>query len=261
MTQDVVYLGECSICTWEEGIFCIWNVLKISMRPISSNVSFKTCVFLLFCFDDLSIGVNGVLKSPTILCYCQFLLLCLLVFVLCIDVLLCWVHAAAAAKSLQSCLTLCDTRDGSPVGFPVPGILQARTLEWVTISFSNAWKWKVKVKLLSRSWLLATPWTAAYQVPLSMDFPGKGTGVGCHCLLRVECIDIYSCYVFLLDWFLDHYVVSFLISCNRLYFKVYFVWYEDCYSSFLLLPICMEYIFPFSHFQSTCVLKSEVGFS
>ena len=69
-----------------------WNVLKISMRSISS-VSFKTSVSLLiFCFDDLSIGVSGVLKSPTIIVYCQFLLLCLLVFVLCIEVLLCWVH-------------------------------------------------------------------------------------------------------------------------------------------------------------------------
>ena len=78
------------------------------------------------------------------------------------------VKAAAAAKSLQSCPTLCDPRDGSPPGSPVPGILQARTLEWVAISFSNAWKWKVKVKLLSRVWLLATPWTAAYQAPPSM---------------------------------------------------------------------------------------------
>ena len=58
--------------------------------------------------------------------------------------------SAAAAKSLQSCPTLCDLIDGSPPGSPVPGILQARTLEWVTISFSNAWKWKVKVKSLSR---------------------------------------------------------------------------------------------------------------
>ena len=74
----------------------------------------------------------------------------------------------AAAKSLQSCLTLCDPIDGSPPGFPVPGILQARTLEWVAISFSNAWKWKVKVKSLSPVWLLATPWTAAYQAPPSM---------------------------------------------------------------------------------------------
>ena len=69
--------------------------------------------------------------------------------------------AAAAAKWLQSCPTLCDPRDGSPPGSPVPGILQARILEWVAISFCNAWKWKVKVKLLSGVWLLATPWTAA----------------------------------------------------------------------------------------------------
>ena len=78
--------------------------------------------------------------------------------------------AAAAAKSLQSCPTLCDSRDGSPTGSPVPGILQARTLEWVAISFSNAWKWKVKVKSLSRDRLLATPWTAAHQAPPSMGF-------------------------------------------------------------------------------------------
>ena len=120
-----------------------WNVLKMSMRSFSSNISFKTCVSLLiFCFGDLSIGVSGVLKSPAIICYCQFLLLCLSVFVLCIDVLLCWVH----------------------------------------------------------------------------------------------------------------YVVSFFISCN-LYFKVCFVWCENCYSCFLLLHICVEYIFLSSHFQSIC-LKS-----
>ena len=74
------------------------------------------------------------------------------------------------AKLLQLCLTLCDPIDGSPPGSPGPGILQARTLEWVAISFSSAWKWKVKVKSLSRVWLLATPWTAAYQAPLSMGF-------------------------------------------------------------------------------------------
>ena len=78
--------------------------------------------------------------------------------------------AAAAAKSLQSCLTLCDPIDNSPPGSPVPGILQARTLEWVAVSFSNAWKWKVKVKSLSRAQLLATPWTAAHQAPPSMGF-------------------------------------------------------------------------------------------
>ena len=75
-----------------------------------------------------------------------------------------------AAKSLQSCPTLCNPIDGSPPGSPVPGILQARTLEWVAISFSNAWKWKVKVKSLNCVWLLATRWTAAYQAPLSMGF-------------------------------------------------------------------------------------------
>ena len=77
---------------------------------------------------------------------------------------------AAAAKSLQSCPTLCDPIDGSPPGSPVPGILQARTLEWVAISFSSAWKWKVKAKSLSCVWLCATLWTAAYQAPLSMGF-------------------------------------------------------------------------------------------
>ena len=78
--------------------------------------------------------------------------------------------AAAAAKSLQSCPTLCDPIVGSPSGSPIPGILQERTLERVAISFSNAWKWKVKVKLLSRVRLLATPLTAAYQAPPSMGF-------------------------------------------------------------------------------------------
>jgi len=81
-----------------------------------------------------------------------------------------FLSAAAAAKSPQSCPTLCDPVDGSLPGFPVPGILQARTLEWVAISFSNAWKWKVKVKSLSRVRLLGTPWTAAHQAPPSMGF-------------------------------------------------------------------------------------------
>ena len=74
--------------------------------------------------------------------------------------------AAAAAKSLQSCPTLCDLIYGSPPGSPVPGILQARKLEWVAISFSKA----LKVKSLSRVQLLATSWTVAYQAPLSMGF-------------------------------------------------------------------------------------------
>ena len=98
----------------------------------------------------------------------------------CRQILYCWATreahqriaaaAAAAAKSHQSCPTLCDPREGSPPGSPVPGILQARTLEWAAISFSNAWKWKLKGKSLSHVWLLATPWTAAYQAPPSMGF-------------------------------------------------------------------------------------------
>ena len=94
------------------------------------------------------------------------------------------IAAAAAAKSLQSPLFLCDPINDSPPGSPIPGILQARILEWVAISFSNAWKWKVKVKSLSHVQFFATPWTAAYQVLCPWDFPGKSTGVGCHCLLQ-----------------------------------------------------------------------------
>ena len=77
---------------------------------------------------------------------------------------------AAAAKSLQSCPTLCDPMDCSLPGFSVHGILQARTLEWGAISFSNAWEWKMKVKSLSCVWLFATPWAAAHQAPPSMGF-------------------------------------------------------------------------------------------
>ena len=78
--------------------------------------------------------------------------------------------AAAAAKSLRLCPTLCDPIDGSPLGSSVPWILQARILQWVAISFSNAWKWKVKVKLLSHAQLFSTPWTPAYQAPPSIRF-------------------------------------------------------------------------------------------
>ena len=99
---------------------------------------------------------------------------------------------ATAAKSLQSCPTLCDPIDGSPPGSPVPGILQARTLEWVAISFSNAWKWKVKVKSLSRVRLSATPWTAAHQAPPSMGFSRQEYWSGVpspspdHCLVMAK---------------------------------------------------------------------------
>ena len=97
---------------------------------------------------------------------------------------------AAAAKSLQSCLTLCDPIDGSRLGSPVPGILQARTLEWVAISFSSAWKWKVKMKSLSRVQLFSTPWTAAYQAPPSIGFSRQeywsGVPLPSPCMRRVR---------------------------------------------------------------------------
>ena len=92
--------------------------------------------------------------------------------------------AAAAAKSFQSCSTLWDLIDGSPLGSSVPGILQTRTLEWVAISFCNAWKWKVKVKSLSRFRLLANHGLQPTRLFPLWDFPGKSTGVGCHLLLQ-----------------------------------------------------------------------------
>ena len=91
---------------------------------------------------------------------------------------------AAAAESLQSCPTLCDPIHGSPPGSSVPGILQARILEWVAISFSNAWKWKVKVKSLSLSNSLRLHGLQPTRLLHPWDFPGKSTGVGCHCLLH-----------------------------------------------------------------------------
>ena len=117
--------------------------------------------------------------------------------------------AAEAAKSLQSCLTLCDPIDGSSTGSPIPGILQARTLEWVAISFSSAWKWKVKVKLLSCVWLLAPHGLQPTRLLHPWDFPGKSTGVGCHCLLwlhysmviRRGKVEVVTYFLFLCSFF------------------------------------------------------------
>ena len=110
--------------------------------------------------------------------------------------LLCWRLndlAATAAKLLQLCPTLCDPIDSSPPVVSIHGILQARTLEWVAISFSNAWKWKVKVKSLSRVRLPATPWTAAYQAPPSMGFSGQQywSGVPLPSPNDLRCVDLF----------------------------------------------------------------------
>ena len=98
--------------------------------------------------------------------------------------------AAAAAKSLQLCPTLCNPIDGSPPGSPIPGILQARTLEWVATAFSNAWKWKVKVKSLSHVWLFLTPRTAAYKSPPSTGFSRQGYWSGVPVPSPLMCIGI-----------------------------------------------------------------------
>ena len=136
-------------CALEKKVYIYigWNVLKISMRSISSNVSFKTCFPINFLFWLSVHRCKRGVKFTTVIAHCQFLLLCLLVFILCIEVLLWWVH-----RYLQ-------------------------------------------------------------------------------------------CYVFLLDWSLDDHVVSSLISCNPLYFKVYFVWYEDCYSAFFCFPFAWNIFF------------------
>jgi len=118
--------------------------------------------------------------------------------------------AAAAAKLIQSCLTLCDPINGSPPGSPVPGILQARTLEWVAISFSNTWKWKLIGKSLSRVWLLVTPWTAAYQAPPSIGFSRQEYWSGLP--LYISLFELwYSQGICLIVGLLDHMVVLFLV--------------------------------------------------
>ena len=125
---------------------------------------------------QLSIHAHTIVYFYQLLLVCKSCLLCQV-----IGLIRWWPHAkhilrtiyaaaATAAKSLQSCPTLCDPIEGSPPGPAIPGILQARTLEWVAISFSNAGKGKVKVKSLSRVRLLETPWTAAHQAPPSMGF-------------------------------------------------------------------------------------------
>ena len=134
----------------------IWKLLTV-------NPEFSSQKFFLFDFisiwDDVHETYNG--DNHFLMYVSQIIIFYTL------NLYSCW---ATAAKSLQSCPTLCDPIDSSPLGSSVPEILQARTLEWVAISFSNAWKWKVKGKSLSCARLLATPWTAAYQAPPSMGF-------------------------------------------------------------------------------------------
>ena len=144
--------------------------------------------------------------------------------------------AATAAKSLQSCPTLCDPRDSSLPGSAIPGILQARTLEWVAISFSNAWKWKVKGKLLSRVWLLATPWTAAHQTSPSMGFSRQEYWSGVPLPSPEEIASLSHSVVFLYFFALIT-EEGFLIS--------------PCYSFELCIQMLISFLFSFAfHFSS-----------
>ena len=131
------------------GTMCVWGIEvdKLSGKPHLRNRGSIVAAQLM--------PIDGTFKQQWLYFTDYFILL---------------LQQAAAAKSLQSCPTLCDPIDSSPPGSPIPGILYARTLEWVAISFSSAWKWKVKGKSLSHFQLLATPWTAAYQPPPSMGF-------------------------------------------------------------------------------------------
>ena len=142
---------------------------------------------------------------------------------LCIYVLI-FAATATAAKSLQSCPTLCDPTDGSPPGSPILGILQARTLEWVAISFSNAWKWRVKVKSLSRVQLFATPWTAAYQAPPSMGFSWQVYWSGVPFLCSASCNSHISTrpvlsFHFIVEKTEAGFAQGLIIICSRSYSK------------------------------------------
>ena len=128
-----------------------WSGVPLPSRSIILIPLKKYWSFSLLIWDDVFIVYKTFINNRIYLVFILF-------------------YLSAAAKSLQSCPTLCDPIEGSPPGSPVSGIPQARTLEWVAISFSNAWKWEIKVKSLSRVWLFLTPWTAAHQAPPSMGF-------------------------------------------------------------------------------------------
>ena len=126
------------------------------------------------------------------------------------------------AKSLQSCPTLCDPIGGSPTGSPITGILQARTLEWVAISFSNAWKWKVKVKLLSRVQLFATPWTAALQAPPSMWFSRQEywSGVPLPSPLNILAMTELCVSKGWILWYINYISIKLLLKINKVLYLI-----------------------------------------
>ena len=147
-----------SIHTFHIGFSYCTNSLYLSSYSLSFKIELQHYPVKFFCFHILQSSLLFHLLSS---CYFVITIVASNWF---LYPMLCY------AKSLQSCPTLCDPIDSSPPGSPIPGILQARTLEWVAISFSNTWKWKGKGNSFSRVRLSATPWTAAYQAPPSMGF-------------------------------------------------------------------------------------------
>ena len=141
--------------------------------------------------------------------------------------------AAAAAKSLQLCPALCNPIDGSPPGSPIPGILQARTLEWVAISFSNAWKWKVKVKLLSRVRLFATPWTAAHQAPPSTGFSRREYWSGAPSPSPMVALQSCVKYCGTADWFSYASIFFSTAVCHGIFNTIPALWVGPCSSPIL----------------------------
>ena len=146
---------------------------------------------------------------------------------------------AAAAKSLQSCPTLCDPIDRSPPGSSVPGILQARSREWVAISFSNAWKWKVKGKSLSRVWFLVTPWPAAYQAPPSMGFSRQEYWSGVPLFTHI-CVSFYTN---MFNTVAEKYSFIFIDKYAYLYFSIlYFTGKYIYVENFVLIHLFWPFI-------------------
>ena len=138
------------------------------------------------------------------------------------------------------CPTLCDPIDSSPPGSPIPGILQARTLEWVAISFSNAWKWKVKVKMLSCVRLVVTPWTTAYQAPPSIFILGWSV-------------------IFLYYWSLDSSVWSFISSFWRGIRDGYWAYFTYSLTIFITLkPEVTPLDYIFKNYENDRVIRIAI---
>ena len=150
-------------CLFFVCLFFVYYLCEKYYRPITVQYYIADCVGWVPRVTFEQIGLMNKLDVTNMLLEWNSFV--------CRELTVLWVVAASTAKLLQSCPTL--PIDGSPPGSAIPGTLQARTLEWVAISFSNAWKWKVKVKSLSRVWLFTTPCTAAYQAPPSMRCPRR----------------------------------------------------------------------------------------